>query len=160
MAINPARQETRLAKTREIAGKIKHLDEKIRSLLDDQDQRQVQVTLLENQIEETRRGFTPTDADAPPSQENAKVQAEMNTLIEQKAQIVTQYGQTSTTLKGLADEMQKLREQYPYIEVREQAQAAALDRKVAEYPSLLKRHLRKCRRFGWADPRLAGARKS
>ena len=38
------------------------------------------------------------------------------------------------------------------------AQEKALARQEAAYPAKLKRHLRKCRRHGWADGRLAAAK--
>lgn len=39
------------------------------------------------------------------------------------------------------------------------SQEAALAKKEATYPQKLARHLRKCKRLGWADPRLAAASK-
>jgi hypothetical protein len=43
--------------------------------------------------------------------------------------------------------------------VKQNLQTQAFRRQEADYPAALKRHLRRCKKFGWTDSRLAGARK-
>lgn len=139
MAINPSRQESRLKKTQETLSKIKNLEEKAKNLLEEQDQRQVQTTLLENQIADMK------------SRDEATTELE-----QQVQQIVQQYGDTSKLLNTITTEVTELRKQHPNIEQREELQKSALSRAEAAYPAKLKRHLRKCRQHGWVDARLGG----
>jgi chromosome segregation ATPase len=155
MAISPNRAEARLSKTMQALTTINATEAKIRSLLEDQDQRQVRVTLLDNQISDLKGQIIPEKIDAPPNPENAAFLATIDTLEKEKAQIVVVYGEASTLLKRLGDELDALRVRYPHPEQMIEQQRNALERKQAAYPRLLIRHLYKCKAHGWTDARMA-----
>jgi chromosome segregation ATPase len=156
MAINPTRAEARLAKTVTALKAIINLERKIKGWLEDQDQRQVQVTLLENQISALKDTLAPEKIDAPPNEENAPILENITKLEAERDQIVVVYGETSKLLNEATAEAAKLRRDNPHATPESiAAQEAALARKQAAYPRLLLRHLYKCKAHGWADARMA-----
>lgn len=155
MAINPSRAEARLNKTKAALDSLKSLERKIRGWLDDQDQRQVQGTLLENQISDLKTRIIPTAADAPPNEENAPILEQITKLEQEESGVVFVYGQTSKLLNEAAAERGALLAAHPHLSPESiAAQEQALARKQAAYPRLLIRHLYKCKRHGWADARI------
>ena len=156
MGISPTRAEARLTKTITAIKAIANLEKKIKDWLEDQDQRQVQVALLDNQISDLKTRIIPTAADAPPNAENAAFQATIDGLEGEKAALVALYGETSKLLNEEADSLNILKRDNPHAHPEAvAAQEAALARKNAAYPRLLIRHLYKCKRHGWADARMA-----
>jgi hypothetical protein len=156
MGISPTRAEARLAKTVTTIKAIANLEQKIKGWLEDQDQRQVQTTLLDNQISDLKSKIIPTADDAPPNPENAVFQATIDTLETEKAQIVVLYGETSKLLNEATGYLDALRRDNPHAnEESVKAQEQALGRKQAAYPRLLLRHLYKCKAHGWTDARMA-----
>jgi hypothetical protein len=155
MGISPTRAEARLSKTMQALTAITAIEAKIKGLLEDQDQHQVQTTMLENQIGDLKGQIIPEKIDAPPNPENAAFLATISTLENEKAQIVVVYGETSTLLKRLDGELDALRVRYPNAEQMVEQQRNALARKQAAYPRLLLRHLYKCKAHGWTDARMA-----
>lgn len=156
MGISPNRAEKRLASTVTAIKTIANLEDKIKGWLEDQDQRQVQVTLLDNQISDLKGTLIPEKIDSPPNAENAVILERIGTIEQQKAQIVVLYDQTSTLLNKATAELESMRKANPHAtSAAVIAQEAALARKQAAYPRLLLRHLYKCKAHGWADARMA-----
>lgn len=161
MAINPTRQQTRLDKTKTEAA----------SITTEINQTQVRLDLIDKHLSEFQAQIINLDgriaaqtavqvelAGKPEKSEDdlAQLRASIETmskLAEEKGTVVLSYEAESKTANELSSRLAALRLN-PLL-VRLALQQEALDRAEAAYPSLLKRHLRKCKRFGWSDGRLA-----
>ncbi len=155
MAINPSRAEARLNKTKAALDSLNSLDRKIAGWLEAQDQRQVQVTLAENQIRDLKGTLIPEKIDSPPNAENAPILEQIGTIEQEKAGVVLAYGQTSKLLNEATADRDALLKAHPHTSPESiAAQEQALARKQASFPRLLLRHLYKCKRHGWTDARI------
>ena len=61
--------------------------------------------------------------------------------------------------KKAEEELNKVDNELGVLLVTKAQQEEALKKVEAAYPTLLKRHLRKCKKYGWTDARLAGGKK-
>lgn len=155
MGISPTRAEARLAGTLKAVSLISDLERRIHSLVEEQDQRQIQMVDLDNQIKGRKDTLIPEKIDAPPNPENAEILNQIAGLEQMKLSLAAMYGQTSTIINMLGTDLQTLLATYPHAEQAAEQQRNALARKQAAYPRLLIRHLYKCKRHGWADARMA-----
>lgn len=162
MAINPTRQQTRLTKSQE-AGKavIQEINVskiKLKNLVEDLDQMQVRSTLEENAIVALNDALVAASAQDPKTDETvaeiARLANEMQQHQEQLTAITQEYAAKSQERDAVEVQLAALLN--GPVMLRIASQEKALARQEAAYPARLKRHLRKCRRHGWADARLGG----
>lgn len=165
MAINPTRQQTRLAKSQE-AGKavtqeINVSQIALKNLIGDCDQLMVRIQLEENAVTELNGQLMSVSAVEVKTDETvaevARLANEMKQHQEQHTAAIGEYAakrmerdETEIKLAALLNGPTML---------RISSQEKALAKQDAAYPAALKRHLRKCRKHGWADNRLAGGKK-
>jgi septal ring factor EnvC (AmiA/AmiB activator) len=165
MAINPTRQQIRLNKTKtegaSITSEINQTQVRLELIDKHLSEFQAQVISLDEQIAaqvdiQVKSGINSSDTD---EQGRLKIEAfkssmeALTKLTEEKGTVVTAYETESKTANELTVRLEALN-RHPILTTLA-LQQAALDRAEEAYPSLLKRHLRKCKRFGWSDGRLA-----
>jgi hypothetical protein len=165
MAINPTREQTRLTKSREagkaVLNEIEQTKVKIQNLNGDLDQLQVKSTLEENALIELNIALTTASA----------IEVKTDETVADIARIANEMKEHQEQLTLISQEYTDKRQQRDEFEIQLAAllngptmlkislQEKALAKQEAAYPALLKRHLRKCRKYGWTDNRLASAKK-
>jgi chromosome segregation ATPase len=161
MAINPSRQQTRLDKTKaeaaSITSEIQQTEARLRLAGQHIDDFQAQVVSLDKRI--AAQAAVQVELAGKPDKSEDDL-AQLRASIETLSKLAEEKG---TVVQTLEAEVQTLRDLTPRLEALNRhpifatlaLQQAALDRAEEAYPSLLKRHLRKCKRFGWSDGRLA-----
>ena len=164
MAINPSRAQVRLNKTKteasSLSSEIQQTEARLRLMGQHRDDFQAHVINLDQRIAAQNAVQVELAGKTEKSEDDlAQLRASIETvskLAEEKGTVVLSYEAESKTAGELAVRLETLK-QHPILTVLSNQQAA-LDRREEAYPDLLNRHLRKCRRHGWADPRLAASR--
>lgn len=169
MAININRQQTRLAKSKEagvaVINEIDFVQKKLKNLIGDLDQLQVASKTQENTVEELMYRLRDLKARPEPTEDEVAPVTLLTT------QITEQLAQAQAEVQSISEKYTAKRAERNELEIKLaallngptmlqiNAQEKALAKQEAAYPQLLKRHLRKCRKHGWADGRLTGGKK-
>jgi predicted nucleic acid-binding Zn-ribbon protein len=172
MAINPTRSTTRLQHT---AAALDTVMRKLSSQRLDITIGGDQVTALRDQllaltakIDALKDAWSTTSArlaaaNAVDHDDVAQLKAAAEAVVPLESQRELLLGECKTTaakVAALEGTLPQMMAESDQLQNRLVQQQAALDRVSAAYPAALKRHLRKCRQYGWADARLAGSKNS
>lgn len=165
MSINTTRAQIRLTKSEEagksVISEIAKLKQAIETANNDLDQMQVASQIQENIVNESFTALTAVKSKLEQTEDDT-AQATLLTEQLQKAQAEVQ--SIVERYKARRDERTTAEVQLADLEggatmSKIWSQREALKRREVSYPAALKRHLRKCRKHGWADSRLSAGKK-
>jgi len=164
MAISFSREQTRLAKSQE-AGKavlndIVQTQTLIKNLQSDLDQLSLRNTLEENTVAELNSQLMSLSVLEVKTDETvadiARIANEIKQHQVERDLALSEYATKAMERDAAEIKLATLLNGPTMLRISSQEKALA--KQEAAYPKLLKRHLRKCRKHGWADGRLAAAK--